>query len=165
MKVPFTISRFLKAPRQLVWDVYSQQEHIPHWLGPKGSNMPYCKLDFREGGTLHYAMKVGDMDLWGMWQIREIHAPEKIVIIQHFSDPQGGTTRNPWDAGWPMYTYATTTLTEQDGGTLLRIDWEPYEASQAEQAVFAAAHASMNQGWSGNLDVLEDYLSLLTGKV
>ena len=52
MKVPFTISRFLKAPRQLVWDVYSQQEHIPHWLGPKGSNMPYCKLDFREGGTL-----------------------------------------------------------------------------------------------------------------
>ena len=28
MSAPFTLSRLLKAPRQLVWDVYSQPEHL-----------------------------------------------------------------------------------------------------------------------------------------
>jgi uncharacterized protein YndB with AHSA1/START domain len=159
---PFVITRHLKAPRQLVWDMYSQEKHLPHWCGPKGSTMPYCKLDFRVGGGLHYCMKMdGGMELWGTWQLREIVVPEKIVLIQSFSDPQGGVSRNPWDANWPLHTLATTTLTEQDGGTLLRIQWEAYEASQAEQDTFFAGHASMTQGWSGNLDVLEDYLALL----
>ena len=40
----------------------------------------------------------------------------------------------------------------------------PYEASAEEIALFDASHASMNQGWSGNLDVLEAYLSLLQTK-
>ena len=159
---PFVITRLLKAPRQLVWDVYSQPQHLPHWLGPKGSTMPHCELDFREGGTFHYSMKVeGGMELWGMWRIRQIQPPEKIVLVQHFSDPQRGATRNPWNAAWPLYTLATTTFTEQDGGTLLTLQWEAYEANEEEQATFFAGHDSMRQGWGGNLDVLEDYLSLL----
>ena len=159
---PFTISRLLKAPRQLVWEVYSSPEHLQHWLGPKGSTVTHSVLDFREGGTYHYAMKVeGGMELWGKWLLRELQAPQKLVLVQCFSDPQGGVTRNPWAAGWPMYTHSTTTLTEQDGGTLMTLVWAPHEASAEEEALFAASHDSMTQGWSGNLDVLEDYLSLL----
>ncbi|MES2584848.1 MAG: SRPBCC domain-containing protein [Pseudomonadota bacterium] len=159
---PFTITRFLKAPRQLVWDVYSQPEHLSHWLGPKGSTVTHSQMDFRAGGTYHYAMRVeGGMELWGKWLLREITPPERLVLIQCFSDPQGGVTRNPWDANWPEQTLSTTTFTEQDGGTLLSLVWEPYQATDAESALFFAGHASMNQGWSGNLDVLEDYLSVL----
>jgi uncharacterized protein YndB with AHSA1/START domain len=159
---PFTISRLLKAPRQLVWDVYSKPEHLVHWFGPKGSSMPHCALDFRVGGTFHYSMKTGEgMELWGKWLLRELAEPEKIGLVQHFSDPQGGVTRNPWAPTWPLYTLSTTTLTEQDGGTLMTLVWAPYEASEEESALFAASHDSMTQGWSGNIDVLEDYLSLL----
>jgi uncharacterized protein YndB with AHSA1/START domain len=162
MSIPFRIQRLLKAPRQLVWDVYSQAEHLPHWLGPKGSSMPYCKLDFREGGTLHYSMKTAEgMELWGKWLLREIVAPERIVLIQCFSDPEGNVTRNPWAPTWPLYTHATTTLQAQGEQTLLTIEWAAHEATAEEQALFDASHASMNQGWSGNLDVLESYLSLL----
>ena len=64
-------------------------------------------------------------------------------------------------AGWPLYTHSTTTLSEQDGGALLSLVWAPYEATAEEEALFAASHASMTQGWSGNFDVLEDYLALL----
>jgi hypothetical protein len=39
--------------------------------------------------------------------------------------------------------------------------WAPHEATEEESALFAASHDSMNQGWSGNIDVLENYLSLL----
>lgn len=162
MSQPFTISRLLKAPRQLVWDVYTQPQHLPHWFGPKGSNMPHSTLDFREGGTFHYCMRTeAGMELWGQWLIRSIEAPRRIVVLQHFSDPQGGVTRNPWNPVWPLYTHATTTLVEQGDQTLLTLEWSAYEASAEEAAQFDAAHDSMNQGWSGNLDVLESYLSLL----
>ena len=99
MSIPFKIQRLLNAPRPLVWDVYSQADHLPHWLGPKGSTIPFCDLDFRVGGTFHYSMKTAEgMELWGKWLIREIVEPEKIVLIQCFSDPQGNVTRSPWAA-------------------------------------------------------------------
>ena len=165
MSAPFTISRLLNAPRPLVWQVYSQPEHLPHWFGPKGSTMPHSELDFRAGGSFLYSMKTGEgMVLWGKWLLLEIAEPEKIVLLQHFSDPQGGVTRNPWAPLWPLYTHSTTTLTEQGDQTLLTLTWVAHEASAEEMALFDAGHASMTQGWSGNLDVLESYLSLLTAK-
>jgi len=165
MSKPFTIQRLLKAPRQLVWEVYTQPQHLPNWLGPKGSSMPSSKLDFRVGGTFHYSMKTeGGQELWGKWLFREIKAPEKIVLIQHFSDPVGGVTRNPWNPKWPLHTLATTTLTAKGNDTLLHLEWAAFEATAEEAATFDANHASMTQGWSGNIDVLEDYLSLLQTK-
>ena len=163
MSAPFTISRLLKAPRQLVWDVYTQPEHLSHWLGPKGSTVTHSQMDLRVGGTYHYAMTIeGGMALWGKWVFREITPPQRLVLTQCFSDPQGGTTRNPWSPVWPLHTLSTTTLTDQgDNKTLLSLVWSAYEATAEEQAAFDAAHDSMNQGWSGNIDVLEDYLSLL----
>ena len=159
---PFTISRLLKAPRALVWEVYSKPEHLQHWLGPKGSTVTHSELDFRVGGSYHYAMTIeGGMELWGKWLFRELHAPEKMVLVQCFSDPQGGVTRNPWAPTWPLYTHSTTMLTEQDGGTLMTLVWKSYEATEEESALFAASHGSLNQGWSGNIDVLDDYLALL----
>ena len=79
--------------------------------------------------------------------------------MQHFSDAQGGVARNPWNASWPLHTLSTTTFTAQDGGTLLTIQWEPFEADEPERATFLAGHASMNPGWSSVLDRLEEYLS------
>ena len=159
---PFVISRYLKAQRPMVWDVYSQPEHLLHWFGPKGVCMSHSVMDFRVGGTFHYSQTMeGGGTLWGLWLFREIQAPEKIELMQHFSDEHGGVARNPWNASWPLRTLSTTTFNAQDGGTLLTIQWEPYEASEAEQATFLAGHSSMNPGWSSVLDRLEEYLSLL----
>jgi uncharacterized protein YndB with AHSA1/START domain len=33
---PFIISRPPNAPRQLVWDDYTQAEHLTNWFGAKG---------------------------------------------------------------------------------------------------------------------------------
>ena len=159
---PFVISRHLKAPRPLVWDVYTQPDHLQQWFGPKGVTMSHSVMNFSAGGTYHYCQALdGGGSLWGLWRFREILAPEKIVLLQHFSDAQGGVTRNPWNAGWPLQTLSTTTFTEQDGGTLLTIQWEPCDASDPEKDTFLAGHASMNPGWSSVLDRLEGYLPLL----
>lgn len=158
---PFVISRHLKAQRQLVWDAYTQAEHLLHWFGPKGVSMSHSAMDFRVGGTFHYCQALeGGGTLWGLWQFREIQNPERIVLMQHFSDAHGGVARNPWNETWPLHTLSTTTFTEQNGGTLLTIQWEPHEASEPEQATFLAGHSSMNPGWRSVLDRLEEYLTL-----
>ena len=162
MNAPFRISRLLNAPRQLVWDVYTQAEHLPHWMGPKGSTMPHSSLDLRVGGSFHYQLRMPDgMEMWAQWHFLEITPPERIVLLQNFSSAEGGATRHPMAPVWPLYTHSTTTFTEQGDKTLLSIEWQPHEASAEEIAMFTASHASMTQGWGGNLDVLEQYLSLL----
>lgn len=159
---PFIITRQLKAPRQLVWDVYTQAEHLPHWFSPTGVTMTHCAMDFRLGGSFHYCQTMDNATtIWGLWQFREIREPNLLVLMQHFSDPQGGIARNPWNASWPINTWSTTTFAEHDGGTLLTIQWEPYEASVEEQATFLAGHTSMQPGWSSVLNRLDEYLSLL----
>lgn len=161
----FVISRQLKAPRQLVWEVYSQPEHLANWFAPKGVRMTHNAMDFRVDGTFHYCQSMENgVTVWGLWKFREIQAPEKIVLMQHFSDASGGVARNPWNANWPLCTLSTTTFTEQDGGTLLTIEWDPYEASEAEQATFLEGHSSMRPGWSSVLDRLEEYLPVLLHK-
>ena len=156
----FVISRQLKAPRPLVWDVYTQAGHLRHWFAPKGVTMAHGTMDFRVGGRFHYSQVLDDGNaLWGLWQFQEIEAPEKIVLMQHFSDPQGGVSRNPWHASWPLHTLSCTTFSDEGGGTLLTVRWQPTQASEAEQVVFAEGHPSMSQGWGSVLDRLEEYLA------
>lgn len=118
-----------------VWEVYSQPEHLSHWFGPKGSTVTHSQLDLRVGGSYHYAMTIeGGTALWGKWLFREITPPERMVLIQHFSDPQGKVTRNPWSPLWPLHTLSTTTLTEQGDKTLLTLEWTAFEATAEELA-------------------------------
>lgn len=50
------ITREFAAPRQLVWDVWTQPKHIEKWFGPKEWNTKVESLDFRVGGRANYAM-------------------------------------------------------------------------------------------------------------
>jgi uncharacterized protein YndB with AHSA1/START domain len=165
MNTPFVITRTLRAPRALVWQLYTQQEHMAHWFGPQGFTMPHSVMDLRPQGTFHYCMKAPNgFEMWGKWTFVDIVAPEKLVAIQVFSDPQGCDTRHPMSATWPIQTLATTTLTEEDGLTTLTLHYEPHQAQASEVASFAASFEGMNAGWSGTFDQLEAYASTLTGK-
>ena len=53
---------------------------------------------------------------------------------------------------------STITFAEKGKGTLLTIQWEPIEASEAEMRVFDSGRPSMTQGWSGTFEKLTDYL-------
>jgi len=156
----FSLTRELNAPRQLVWDAWTKSEHLAQWFAPKGFSTNIHKLDFSHNGTLHYSMRSPEgFEMWGRWIFREIEAPARLVLIQHFSDELGGITRHPGDANWPQHTLSTMTLEERDGKTVLHLEWEPYEASEVEINTFNAAFDSMNQGWAGTFENLEKYLA------
>jgi uncharacterized protein YndB with AHSA1/START domain len=157
---PFVITRTFDAPRELVWKAWTEADRLKQWFGPKGFTMPTCNMDFRPGGTFFYSLRSPDgTEMWGKWIFREIVKPEKIVLVQHFSDQSGGITRHPFAPDWPRQTLSTTTLTEAGGRTTLKIDWSAYQATETEQKIFDSSHDGMNQGWSGTFEQLSAYLA------
>jgi uncharacterized protein YndB with AHSA1/START domain len=159
---PFTISRTFDAPRQLVWDAWTDEQHLLKWFGPKGMPMTYAKSDPRPGGTMHYAMSTPDgNELWGKWYYREVRPPEYLEVLATFSDKEGNITRNPWKEDWPLKTLSRTTFSEEGGKTTVTLEWSAFEATPEEQAAFddPQSRGGMTGGWGGTFDKLEEYLS------
>jgi uncharacterized protein YndB with AHSA1/START domain len=91
------LERIFDAPRDLVFKMFKEPEHLKRWWGPRGWEIPVCTVDFRPGGVWHYCMKCVDqnqgqffgMESWGKGVYKEIIEPEKIVYTDYFSDAEG----------------------------------------------------------------------------
>ncbi len=156
---PFAISRTFDAPRDLVFRMWTEREHLMQWWGPKGFTVFSLMNDFRPGGVMHYGMRMPDGgEMWGKWTYREIVTPERLVFINAFSDEQGGLSRHPGAPEWPQQMFLMVTFAEADGKTTVSVHSMPFEATGLERATFATGHASMQGGWTGTFNQLADYL-------
>ena len=46
------VTRVVNAPRRLVFEVYTNPEHLPQWMtGPAGWVMPICEIDLRPASS------------------------------------------------------------------------------------------------------------------
>ena len=156
----FVTARVVAAPRELVWQAYTEREHLMRWWAPKGFTMLDCTIDLRPGGVFHYCLRSLDgQDMWGKFVYREVVAPERLVHIVSFSDEKQGVTRHPLSPTWPLQTLATATFTQHDGKTTLTVRWVPHNATDEERKTFAANQEGMRQGWTGTMDQLAEYLA------
>ena len=154
------LERVLDAPRELVFKAWTEAERLAHWWGPVGFELGISKMDLRPGGTFLYSMKTPEgMEMWGKFTFHEIEAPEKLVFVNSFSDPDGSVTRAPFSATWPLEVYNILTLTEQDGKTRLVLRGYPINATEEELATFEGMRGSMNEGWAGTFGQLDTYLA------
>lgn len=156
----FVITRTFDAPRALVWTCFTEPERMKEWWGPKGSTIVASNMDLRIGGSYHGAMRdpQGNV-MWAKFIYREIAPPERLVWEHSFSDEAGGLTRHPLSPTWPLRLLTVVTLDEAAGGkTKLTLRWSPIDATEDEQKTFAAAHDSMQGGWTGTFDRLDTYL-------
>ena len=154
------ISRTFSSPRDLVFAAWTEREHLQHWFGPMGIEIVYCTNDLRPGGVMHYGMRTPDGNImWGKWIYREIVAPESLVFVVSFSDENGGVTRHPMSAGWPLETLSTVTFDDADGATSVTVRWAAHNATDLERETFNSGHRSMKEGWTGTFDKLIEYLS------
>jgi uncharacterized protein YndB with AHSA1/START domain len=157
----FLISRVFDAPRQRVWKAWTDAAELKQWWGPKGCKVHTSKVDLRPGGSFHYGMTMPDGGgIWGRFIYREIDAPRRLAFIVSFSNPQGGQTRHPWNANWPLEILSSVTFEEQgQGKTKVTVQWRPHDSSsELERKTFDEGRDSMKQGWSGTFDRLNDYL-------
>jgi len=156
----FVITRIFDAPRELVWKAWTERDRLMQWFGPKGFTMSAAKMDFRPGGVFHYCLRSPDgKEMWGKFVYREIVAPERIVLVNSFSDESGGLTRHPMSPTWPLEMLSTTTFVEQGGKTVLTIRWKPLNPTEEERKTFDGAHGGMQQGWTGTFEQLAEYLA------
>ncbi|QIF04703.1 SRPBCC domain-containing protein [Roseimicrobium sp. ORNL1] len=158
---PFVITRTLNAPRDLVWKAWTEPERLAQWWGPKGCTIKVHQLDLRPGGIFHYTMSFpgGGDDMWCRFAFREVTPPQRIVWVNSFSDAEGGITRPPFDDNWPLEILNEVTLTEENGKTQLTLHATPINATAEEVQTFDTNRASLNQGYSGTWDQLEEYLA------
>lgn len=157
---PFVISRTFNAPRDLMWKAWTETDRMAQWFGPKGVKIVKSNNDLRPGGVYHYGMQTPDGNImWGKWIYREITKPERLVFVNSFSDENGGTTRHPMAANWPLEMLSTITFTESGGKTTVTVQWEALNATEAERATFEQSRDGMMGGWSGTFEQLEQYLA------
>jgi uncharacterized protein YndB with AHSA1/START domain len=84
-KRTLTLKRTFDAPIELVWEAWTQPEHIAQWWGPKGMKTKVVEHDFRVGGKWKYTMKMPDGSEFisdGVYLI--IVKPEKIFTSANF---------------------------------------------------------------------------------
>lgn len=156
----FVIVRMFDAPRELLWKAYSESERLAQWWGPKGFKMLKVNLDFRPGGVFHYGMEAPQgFKMWGKFVYREIDAPERLSFVVSFSDEKGGITRHPMSTTWPLEVLSTITFFPVEGKTALMMSGVPINATEEERKAFDAGRGSMQDGFKGTLDQLDEYLA------
>jgi len=154
------ITRTLDAPRELVWKAWSDPKALAEWWGPKEFELGVHKLEFKPGGEFHYSMKAHNgFEMWGKFTYKEIAAPEKIVFTSSFSNEKGEITRAPFfDGKWPLEILNTMILTEENDKTILTLTGGPINSTDEELQVFEGNRKSMQQGFAGTFEKLDQYL-------
>ncbi|HVW13921.1 MAG TPA: SRPBCC domain-containing protein [Mucilaginibacter sp.] len=77
----FVITRTFNAPKELVFKVWTEPEHIKNWWAPKPFTASRCEIDLREGGEYAYTMRSAEGQELPPYQGKfiEIVPNEKIV--------------------------------------------------------------------------------------
>ena len=80
-----TIRRTFSAPVKLVWEAWTQPEHIAQWWGPKGMPMTIVEHNFKVGGRWKYVMPMPNgSEFVSEGQYSEIIKFKKIVTSANF---------------------------------------------------------------------------------
>ncbi len=75
------IARTFDAPRELVWEAWTNPKHIVQWWGPKGFTTTIEKMDVRPGGIWKQVMHgPGGTDYPNQSVFTEVMKPERIVF-------------------------------------------------------------------------------------
>ncbi len=147
-----TITRIFDAPRERVWEAFTNPDDVKKWWGPEGFTAPSVKSDFCVGGTFTYAMKGPPNTEWDKThysggEYLEIVPMEKLVMTDTFTDEQGNWI-DPSTIGmpgeWPKEMKVTVTFEDAgEGKTTMTLTHEGHPAEMAGDA---------EKGWSSSLE-------------
>ena len=76
------ISRVIDAPRELVFEAFTEVRHLSRWWGPEGFTTTTHSFEFRVGGEWDFVMHGPDgtdYTEWITWT--EIAPPERIMLL------------------------------------------------------------------------------------
>lgn len=75
-----TISRLIHAPRELVFDAWTDPKHLIKWWGPQGFTNTFHEINVKPGGVWRFIMHGPDgVDYPNFIIFRELVKPERIT--------------------------------------------------------------------------------------
>ncbi len=146
VKPPFelVLERVIQAPRDLVYDAWTQPDQIKHWFAPKPFQLVVKQMDFRPGGKFSMAMQGPDGQHFPFTGVYGVIIPPVLLSWN------GEFATGPAGQMSTMVSFE-----EEDGGTKLRVRQSFFTMTpEIEQATKGA-----KQGWGMTLDQLTDYLN------
>ena len=140
------LKRFFKAPRQMVFDAWTNPEMVAQWWGPRNFTTTVDRWDARAGGEI-YATMHGYGDSHPMsGKFVEVYPPYRMHFTAAALDKAGKAMFENWNSVF---------FEEVDGGTMVTLD--VHVMSQTEVA--PQYLKGLSQGWSLCLDKLEELLA------
>ena len=144
------ITRYFDAPRDLVFQAFTEPEHVKQWWGPRGWSLPECDMDVRVGGSFHYLMKGPKGEEHGVkGTFFEIVPPERLV----FSDGFEAAEMADFDARLTLIFQE-----EPEDRTKLTMT-SLYKSKAVRDQVLKMG---VGQGWGESLDRLDEVLAALS---
>lgn len=136
------ITRELEAPRSVVYEVWTNVEHMKAWWGPKDFTTEELEVDFRVGGQ--YRARIRDKDgkshdMLGVY--REIAPPERLAFTHRWKNDDG--TLSP-------ETTVTVTFEELGAKTRLTFAQVGFDSDRERD--------SHRGGWNEVMDKLGNFL-------
>jgi len=145
-----SIVRVFDAPRNLVWQVWTNSEHARQWWGPHGFTTPVHEIDLRPGGVLRVHMRAPDGTIFpSVGTIEEVVPPERLVV--------SGVVEINGSTAFEART--AVTFEEKDGKTTVTVRQSYAKVSPAG----AGAISGAREGWTQQLDRLDGYLRGFAG--
>jgi uncharacterized protein YndB with AHSA1/START domain len=135
-----SITRILNAPRELVWEVWTNPEHIKHWWGPNGFTNTIHEMEVKPGGVWDFIMHGPDgVNYKNKIIYKEVVKPERLVY-DHVSGPK---------------FEATITFVARGNKTVVTMH-SVFES--AEQLAIVVKQFKADVGMVQNMDRMENYL-------
>ena len=135
------LSRFIRAPREKVFDAFVTEAGMRAWMGPRGLRVPEASADARPGGLWHAVMQARDGSRFAVGGVyREVARPARLVFTWK------------WEGG-PMpgvETLIEVDFAAREGGTELRMRHTGFPDTAMRDA--------HGQGWGSSFNKLTDLL-------
>ncbi len=144
------ITREFDAPRDLVWRMFTEAEHVARWWGPKGFTTRVELHEMAPGGKTRYVMTGPDGTEYPVEGVfREIDAPSRYVATDEFGEGFEGETIDG----------IVLTAAFEDLGGRTRVTL--YLAHPSAEDRKKHEDMGVSAGWQSSFDCLDEYLATL----
>jgi uncharacterized protein YndB with AHSA1/START domain len=137
-----TITRVFKAPRELVFDAWTDPQQFARWFGGSAVDVPIdtVSMDVRPGGTWKATMVLpdGGHEIHWLGEYVEVDPPERLVLTM--SDDSSRDAREIVTVSLSEVAGGTEMICHQGGGNLSA---EEYARAKAGYETFFDAMAEL----------------------
>lgn len=142
------IEREFDAPRELVWEAYTDPELLTEWLGPRRLTMTVQEMDVRAGGSYRYTHEDDDGSYVFFGEFREVEPPR--LLVQTFQ----------WEGNDQPHSVDRVEFEELEGDRTLLVATASFASLEARDAIL---EAGMEKGVREGYEKLDELLARRRG--